>query len=88
MGVRGQFFPEAFEQIFNPTIIFKEEIQEARVLPWFYECNKDRYIYWENKPDLRLSWSEASSHISMVLEQWTVLVFNNMGTVPYLTNFS
>ena len=32
----------------------KEKIKNVIVFPWFYECNRDRYGYWELKHDLRL----------------------------------
>ena len=30
------------------------KLKDLLYYPWFYECNRDRYPRWENKPDTRL----------------------------------
>lgn len=32
----------------------KQQLRGIAVLPWFYECNRDRYPYWEKRHDSRV----------------------------------
>ena len=52
------YFAKLQQQMFlkRITTIDKVELKlkHARVLPWFYSCNQDRYGYWEKKHDTRL----------------------------------
>ena len=50
----GSLLPTEFANEITDVENVKEKLNNVKILPWFYACNKNRYGYWELKHDNRL----------------------------------